>query len=92
MPDTQEIVINTGPILALVAAMGNLDVLAMYNRVWEPLEVSQEVLAGGPENFAASEFAASTCLHRLETLIGIAPLLAKSLDRGEAAVVQVVLD
>ena len=30
MPETQEIVINTSPIIALVAATGNLSVLQIY--------------------------------------------------------------
>ena len=36
MPDTRDIVINTGPILALVAALGDLRVLRMYREVWVP--------------------------------------------------------
>jgi len=47
MPETQEIVINTGPIIAIVAALGNLSVLQIYQRVWVPLEVCQEIQAGG---------------------------------------------
>ncbi|MGC9523690.1 MAG: hypothetical protein ACP5HG_17695 [Anaerolineae bacterium] len=34
MPKTRELVINTGPILAIVAALGDLDVLRMYHHVW----------------------------------------------------------
>ena len=92
MPDTKEIVINTGPILALVAAVGDLDVLNMYDRVWVPFEVSQEVLIGGPENFAASEFAAACNLHKLQSPVEMTPLLGKSLDRGEAADIQFALN
>ena len=33
MPETQEIVINTSPIIALVAALGDLRVLQIYRRV-----------------------------------------------------------
>ncbi len=44
MPDTKEIVINTGPIIALVAGFGDLNILQrMYQRVLAPYEVYQDV-------------------------------------------------
>jgi predicted nucleic acid-binding protein len=44
-----EIVINTGPIIALVAATGSLEWLSrLYTRVWIPQEVQAEIAAGGP--------------------------------------------
>ena len=44
-----EIVINTGPIIALVAATGSLEWLSqLYTRVWIPQEVQEELAAGGP--------------------------------------------
>ena len=43
MPDAQDIVINTSPLIALVAALGDLSVLQMYRQVWVPLEVSEEL-------------------------------------------------
>ncbi len=55
MPETDEIVINTGPILALIAGLGSLDVLKMYHRVHVPFEVSQEILAGGSARCAKRE-------------------------------------
>ncbi len=37
MPDPKEVVINTTPILALIAAAGSLDMLPfLYRRVWVP--------------------------------------------------------
>jgi hypothetical protein len=36
MPDTEEIVINTSPMIALVAALGALELLQMYRRVLVP--------------------------------------------------------
>lgn len=46
----REIVINTGPIIALVAATGSLSWLAeLYESVWVPHEVHSEILAGGVE-------------------------------------------
>ena len=47
MPDTDELVINTGPLLALTAALGDLQVLKLYMRVWIPYEVQPEILYGG---------------------------------------------
>jgi predicted nucleic acid-binding protein len=92
MPETSEIVINTGPVIALSAALGNLDVLRMYQQVWVPLAVSQEIRAGGPIGFAVSEFETADWLCKDSTPLRIDPLLANSLDAGEAAVIQLALD
>lgn len=92
MPETEEIVINTGPLLALVAATSDLTLLRMYRRVWVPFEVCQEVLAGGSHGFAVSEFTAADWLHKTVVARKITPFLANSLDRGEAAVIQLALD
>ena len=44
-----EIVINTGPIIALVAATDTLTWLsALYQTVWMAREVFDELAAGGP--------------------------------------------
>jgi predicted nucleic acid-binding protein len=88
----QEIVINTGPILAIVSAMGSLDILQMYRQVWVPWEVCQEVLAGDPSGFAMSEFQAAQWLQTESRPLDIVPLLANSLDAGEAAVIQLALN
>ena len=49
MPNTENIVINTGPIIALVAALGELKVLfSLYCRALVPFEVIAELHAGGP--------------------------------------------
>ena len=47
LPDTQVLVINTAPLIALVAALGDLSILRMYDRVWVPREVCQEMLVEG---------------------------------------------
>ena len=58
-----EIVINTSPLIALVAAWGDLSRLErLYRRVWVPFEVRQEILQGGRSRFAVSEFAQATGL------------------------------
>jgi len=59
MPETQEIVINTSPIIAIVAGLGNLHVLQIYRKVWVPFEVCQEISAGGVLQFALAEFEAA---------------------------------
>jgi len=57
MPNTKSIVINTGPIIALVAALGDLTILKrLYKEVFVPLEVSSEILQGGVSSFAVKEF------------------------------------
>ncbi len=92
MPDTQDIVINTSPIIALVAALGDLSVLQMYREVWVPLEVSEELAAGGAARFALAEYQAAHWLHKHTHTLNIAPHLLNALDKGEASVVQLALD
>ena len=59
MPETEEIVINTSPIIAIVAALGSLRVLQIYRRAWVPFEVRQEISAAGAVQFALAEFEAA---------------------------------
>ena len=92
MPDAKEIVINTGPIIALVAAMGDLRVLQMYEHVWVPYEVHQEIMAGGRGWFAVAEFQEATWLKKQPEPLEISSLLLNTLDRGEAAVIQLALN
>ena len=92
MPDTQNIVINTSPIIALVAALGDLSVLQMYSYVWVPLEVSEELAAGGAARFALAEYQAAHWLHKRTQPLNIAPHLLNALDKGEASVIQLALD
>jgi len=92
MHRSEEIVINTGPIIAITAALGSLDTLQMYRRVWVPWAVCQEILAGGPSGFAVAEFRAAHWLQTESTPLEIAPILVNSLDQGEAAVIQLALD
>jgi len=92
MPDTQNIVINTSPIIALVAALGDLSVLQMYSYVSVPLEVSEELAAGGAARFALAEYQAAHWLHKRTQPLNIAPHLLNALDKGEASVIQLALD
>ena len=77
MPDPKEIVINTGPLIALVAATGDLAILrGLYSRIVVPFEVGEEILVGGQSGFAVPEFQAATFLEKQSTptTIGTTPL------------------
>ncbi|WP_243714093.1 hypothetical protein [Nostoc sp. 106C] len=57
MPKTSQIVINTSPLIALVAALGDLRILPfLYQEVLVPFEVSQEIILGVKTGFAVTEF------------------------------------
>ena len=57
MPDAQKIVINTSPLIALVAAWGGLNRLqSLYQQVSVPFEVQQEIFQGGVNDFGIAEF------------------------------------
>ena len=91
MPEAAKIVINTGP--ALVAALGDLKVLrALYQEVWVPFEVCQEIEAGGSQGFAVEAFLAERWFTKTSTSLEIPSLLLNSLDRGEASVIQLALE
>lgn len=48
LKQAKAVVTNTTPLIALTAAMGNLDVLrSLYSRVVVPYEVAAEIRAGG---------------------------------------------
>ena len=92
MREERQIVINTGPIIALTAATGGLDVLKnLYTKVLVPLEVSKEILAGGLNKFAISEFKSASWLTIIEHSMTVPPVLANTLDRGEAAVIHLAI-
>ncbi len=93
MPKAQRIVINTSPLIALVAALGELRILqSLYQEVLVPYEVGQEILVGGTTNFAVREFNLAHWLSKETTPLTISPLLLNSLDSGEASVIQLALD
>jgi len=57
MHNQKSIVINTGPVIALVAALGDLSILkSLYKDVFVPFEVCSEILQGGSSSFAVNEF------------------------------------
>ncbi|MFZ4856243.1 MAG: DUF3368 domain-containing protein [Desulfuromonadaceae bacterium] len=93
MPDPRKIVINTGPLIAIVAATGSLDILkGLYESIVVPLEVSQEILAGGLSGFAVPEFKSAVWLDTRSTPTMIGTFLNNTLDPGEASVIQTALD
>lgn len=93
MPENKTIVINTSPLISLVAAWDTLEPLSqLYSNVHVPFEVCQEIQQGGQRNFAVSEFVADTFLSKSNTPLNISPFLQHSLDQGEAAVIQLALD
>jgi len=93
MPKTEEIVINTSPLTALMAATGDLTILRdLYKNVFVPFEVCEEIRAGGAEGFGIESFEQAVWLQRWSHPLEIAPLLRNSLDRGEASVIQLALN
>ena len=93
MPNTSEIVINTSPLIAFVAAMGDFNVLqSLYTNVIVPFEVSQEILIGGTTGLSVTEFQADFWLKKQSVPVNISPILLNSLDIGEASVIQLALN
>ena len=93
MPNTSGIVINTSPLIAIVAAMGGFNVLqSLYTNVIVPFEVSQEILIGGTTGLGVTEFQADFWLQKQTVPVNISPILLNSLDIGEASVIQLALN
>lgn len=93
MLDRKVVVCNTTPLIALTAALGSLDVLKLlYSRVIVPLEVAQEVRAGGRSSFGVDVFESADWLDVQAQPVRLSPLLKNSLDAGEASVIQTALD
>jgi len=87
-------VINTGPIIALVAARQSLEILPqLYSKLILPRAVWNELMAGGPgyPEIKALEGLANTVEIPPEE-IHVTDTRAMTLDAGEAAVIQTALD
>lgn len=92
MRDPKDIVMNTTPILALTAAMENLDVLRfLYKRIIVPFEVAAEIRSGGKDDFGVDAFEKASWLEIKAEPLVLQPYLQNSLDRGEGAVIQTAL-
>ena len=86
------IVLNTSPTLALVAALGSLDLLGeIYRRVLFSNIVAQEIQQAGRLGFGVGAFDAAlkggAPFELAEPTPPIAPWLAAALDAGEASVI-----
>jgi predicted nucleic acid-binding protein len=93
MPENKKIIINTGPILALVAALDGLDILReLYSQVMVSYEVFQEIMAGGSTGFGVKEFEQANWIIKRKNPSNISTYLSNSLDIGEASVIQIALD
>jgi len=93
MLEERVVVMNTGPVLALVSALGDLTLLnELYERVVIPRRVAEEILAGGSVGFGVDSFRRADFLDVQPSYCRIDPFLQKALDPGEAAVIQTALD
>ena len=93
MHETREIVINTGPLIALTAALSDLRIVQhLYTRVLVPFEVAQEILVENSARFGAVEFNAAAWLEKKTVPVTLSLSLKNTLGPGEAAVVQWALD
>jgi predicted nucleic acid-binding protein len=85
----RDIVINTGPIIALVTATGSLEWLpSLYRQILIPFEVLQEIEAGGqgnPESCALNLINDRAIIGQEKSEISVA--LLRDLDIGEASVI-----
>jgi predicted nucleic acid-binding protein len=89
----KKLVINTGPIIALIAALDDLDILKRnYDEVIVPQRVVQEILAKGSEQIDAKIFLNDKFLTKVQTKVAINTFLENSLDLGEASVIQTALN
>ncbi len=89
MPERKDLVINTGPLLALIAGIGDLSLLEqLYNHVLVPFEVCQEIEAGGASGFGVNDFRRSSFIEKRLNPSKITPFLRNALDLGEASVIQ----
>lgn len=93
MHKKKDIVINTGPLLALIAAFNDLSILnGLYNRVLVSREVILEIEAGGSSGFGMDIFNKADFLEKSIAPLSINPFLQNSLDLGEASVIQLALN
>ena len=88
-----DIVINTGPILSIIAATGGLEVLdQLFNNIYVPKEVIDEITTNNSTRLGANEFNQSDFLIKEKNLVQIQPMLLNSLDPGEASVIQLAIN
>ena len=87
------LVVNTGPIISLIAATGDLEILKnLYSEVHVPLEVAEELTFNNSTKFGAEVFSNADFLLVEKKHLIINPMLLNSLDTGEASVIQLALN
>ena len=93
MPDQKSLVINRGPIIALIAATGDLNLLdKLYDRIFVTHEIINELYYKGDNFFGVKEFKKATFLIHQNKELKLSPILKHSLDKGEASVIQFALN
>ena len=89
----KRIVINTGPLISIIAGLGDLKVLEkLYKKVIVPYEVKQEMLSKEKFSDDARIFAENNWLTKMAEPVELNSFLSNSLDKGEAAVIQVAIN
>jgi len=87
------IVINSSPLLALIAGLNSLEILReMYDEIIVPREVVKEITVLNSSKFGADIFNNSIFLNKPIDSVEISPFLKNVLDIGEAAVIQTALN
>lgn len=93
MPERPSPVINSSPLIALVAALPDFGVLAkIVHKLIVPGEVLAELSAGGQKDSAAAAIAASSWCEVRPVLPPCATPTIHTLGRGESAVIQTALE
>jgi len=92
MPPKLLVVINTGPLIALAAALDDLEALAhVVLRMVVLGEVFTECVAGAHHDDTADKVRAATCCDIRPVFSALPPSLLDMLDIGEAAVIHTAL-
>jgi len=87
------IVINTSPLIALIAGLDSLEVLNfIFDSVIVPFEVNEEINILNSSKFGAAIFNNAIFLDKKLEHQNISVYLKNSLDIGEASVIQCALD
>lgn len=84
-----ELVVNTGPLIGLTAALGDLRLLdSLYSEILLPNEVFQELRAGGDGCPEIPAIKATTSVRVASENQKVPVLLEAEVDKGEASVIQ----
>lgn len=93
MPGKPSLVINSSPLIALVAALPDFDLLAgIVGRFLVPAEVIAELEAGGQKDGTVLKMQAACWCEVCPPRVRVADPLVPRLGAGESAVIQVALE